>query len=430
MKKLIIVLLAVAAAIWVTLYAQKDPGYVLINVRGYTIESSLVFSVLLILLTFIVVYMLIRAYVNVKSVGKGYRDWRSRRGSVKANEYLVKGLLELSEGRWVEAEKDVLRYADKFADKGRPSLLNYLAAARAAQEQGAYDRRDLYLKDAHQTTPNAKIAVGLTQAQLQLDQNQLEQALATLRHLQQLDPKHKQVLKTLARLYVDLADWEHVVEIVPNLRKRKIFPDTQIDQMEENAYSTLLDQTVRLEDQKALQELWYRIPTAVQEKEAIMVKYIGYLFRVGASDIAEPLIRNALRKYWNETLVRYYGLIKSGDPKVQLNHAETWLSTHENNAVLLLTVGRLSLRNSLWGKARSYLEASIGAGHLPEAYNELGSLLDIMGESTKAIECYRQGLLNAPGCETSVAREVKVPELEPQKNKPHLLPSKPPSVAI
>jgi HemY protein len=425
MKKLIVILLVTAAAIWVTLYAQKDPGYVLINVRGYTIESSLVFTTLLLGLMFILMYMVVRAYVNVKSVGKGYRSWRHRRSNAKSNEYLVKGLLELSEGRWVDAEKDVLRYADK----SQPSLLNYLAAARAAQEQGAFERRDLYLKEAHQTTPNAKIAVGLTQAQLQLDQHQLEQALATLRHLQQLDPKHKQVLKTLARLYMDLADWEHVVEIVPSLRKRKIFPETQIDQMEENAYSALLDQASRLGQQKILQDLWYRVPTPVQEKESIMVKYIGYLFQVGGSDIAEPLIRNALRKYWNEDLVRFYGLIKSGDPKVQLQHAESWLSTHENNAVLLLTAGRLSLRNSLWGKARSYLEASIGAGQLPEAYNELGYLLEKLGESTKAIECYRQGLLNAQGCETCLARDIKMPELE-NKNKPHLLPSKPPSVAM
>ena len=426
MKKLILILLTLAAAFGLALWAKQDPGYVLIDVQGTTIESSLVFAIIVLVLGVLVIHAGLRFYVNVKSVGKGYRVWRSRRTSDKANESLVKGLLELSEGKWSEAEKDVLRYADK----DQPSLLNYLAAARAAQEQGAYERRDLYLKDAHHTTPNADIAVGLTQAQLQLDQNQLEQALATLRRLQQLDPKHKQVLKTLARLYMDLADWEHVVEIIPGLRKRKIFPDAHIDHMEESAYSALLDQSTRQGNQKALQDLWYRIPQTVQEKETIMVKYIGYLFTVGGSDLAEPLIRNALRKYWSGSLVRYYGLIKSADPKVQLSHAESWLSNHENNAVLLLTLGRLCLRNGLWGKARSYLEASVGAGQLPEAYNELGYLLEQMGENDKAIECYRQGLLNAPGCETSVAREVKVPELGHKSPKPQLLPGSTPSVAV
>jgi len=426
MKKLVVILLTMAAAIWLALFAMEDPGYILIDVKGYTIESSLVFAVIVLILVFIGVYMSLRFYGNVKTVGKGYKVWRSRRSSDKANESLVKGLLELSEGKWSEAEKDVL----KFAEKNQPSLLNYLAAARAAQEQGAYDRRDLYLKNAHQTAPNAHVAVGLTQAQLQLDQNQLEQALATLRRLQQLDPKHKQVLKTLARLYMDLADWEHVVEIIPSLRKRKIFPDSHIDYMEETAYSALLDQATRHSEAKALQDLWYRIPQTVQEKERIMVKYIGHLFTVGSSDLAEPLIRNALRKYWSEPLVRYYGLLKSADPKAQLNYAEAWLSNHENNAVLLLTLGRLCLRNGLWGKARSYLEASVGAGSLPEAYNELGYLLEQMGEADKAINCFRQGLLNAQGCETSVARDVKVPELEHKSGKPQLLPSNTPSVAI
>ena len=189
----------------------------------------------------------------------------------------------------------------------------------------------------------------------------MEQALATLRRLQQLDPKHKQVLKTLARLYRDLGDWEHVVEIIPSLRKRKIFTDSYVDQMEESAYLALLEQAARQGEQKALQDLWYRVPQSAQEKELIMVKYIGYLFIVGGSDLAEPLIRNALRKYWSEPLVRYYGLLKSPDPKAQLNYAETWLSNHENNAVLLLTLGRLCLRNGLWGKARQLFRGQCGS---------------------------------------------------------------------
>lgn len=426
MTKLVFILLTLAASIVVTLWAIEDPGYVLIDVKGYTIESSLVFTIIVLVVVFILLYLGVRFYANLKSVGKGYRVWRSRRSQDKANEFLVKGLLALSEGKWSEAEKDVLKYTEK----NQPALLNYLAAARAAQEQGAYERRDDYLKSAHQTTPNADVAVGLTQAQLQLDQNQLEQALATLRRLQQLDPKHKQVLKTLARLYMDLADWEHVVEIIPALRKRKIFPEAHIEHMEQTAYSALLDQAARQGEQKPLQDLWYRIPQAMQEKETISVKYIGYLFDAGAGDLAEPLIRNALRRYWSEPLVRYYGLLKSADSKAQLAHAEAWLSNHENNGVLLLTLGRLCLRNGLWGKARSYLEASVGAGQLPEAYNELGFLLEQMGEADKAIECYRQGLLNAPGCETSVAREVKVPQLEHKSTNPQLLPSNTPTVAV
>ncbi|WP_455204490.1 heme biosynthesis HemY N-terminal domain-containing protein [Kaarinaea lacus] len=425
MKKLIWIIATLALATWLALLAKDDPGYVLINVKGHIIESSLVFTLLLVVLFSIAVHLSWRAYSNVKSVGRDYRIWRSRRSTDKANESLVRGLLEISEGKWQEAEKNVL----KHAAQSNTALLNYLAAARAAQEQGAYDRRDLYLKDARQTMPandtSADIAVGLTQAQLQLDQNQLEQALATLRHLQQLAPKHNHVLKTLTKLYVDLADWEHLVELLPTLRKRKIYADAYIDDIEKRAYSSLLNQSVS-GGQKTLQEMWYRLPQSLQEQESILVSYVGHLINVNASDIAEPLIRIALKKYWSESLARYYGLINGADSKAQLAFAESWLRTHENNAVVLLTLGRLCLRNGLWGKAQSYLEASIGAGQLPEAYNELGNLLEKMGEPEKAIQCYRQGLVNAPGCEITIATGVaNASELENKTGKPQLLPNTP-----
>ena len=112
MKKLLFILVTLAAAILVTLWAKDDPGYVLIDVKGYTIESSLVFAVIVLLVTFVLLHLGVRLYANLKSVGKGYRVWRNRRTQDKANEFLIKGLLALSEGKWSEAEKDVLKYTD------------------------------------------------------------------------------------------------------------------------------------------------------------------------------------------------------------------------------------------------------------------------------------------------------------------------------
>ena len=66
--------------------------------------------------------------------------------------------------------------------------------------------------------------------------------------------------------------------------------------------------------------------------------------------------------------------------------------------MLLLTLGKISLRNALWGKARSYLESSIAHQPTPEAYRLLGSLLEQLHEPDQAAACYRQGIeLVAPG---------------------------------
>ncbi|MDH3343405.1 MAG: hypothetical protein OEM07_06755, partial [Gammaproteobacteria bacterium] len=62
------------------------------------------------------------------------------------------------------------------------------------------------------------------------------------------------------------------------------------------------------------------------------------------------------------------------------------------NPVLLLTLGRLSLRNSDLEKARAYLEASMQADPQPETCKELAALLEQTGEQEMAIEYYRKGL--------------------------------------
>jgi len=82
----------------------------------------------------------------------------------------------------------------------------------------------------------------------------------------------------------------------------------------------------------------------------------------------ETLLRGALSRRWSDSLVELYGRVTAKDCARQLSSAENWLQEQPSNPVLLLTLGRLCLKNKLWGKARSYLEASIGAA--PSAPDE------------------------------------------------------------
>jgi HemY protein len=116
-----------------------------------------------------------------------------------------------------------------------------------------------------------------------------------------------------------------------------------------------------------------------------------------AFDDAEQVVRDTLKRHWDKQLVYLYGLIKSGDPDKQLASAEHWLKSQDkqNDAVLLLTLGRLCKRNKLWGKARAYLDASIGIQARSDSYKELGELMEQLEEPDKAASYFRQGLLLA-----------------------------------
>lgn len=413
MKWLLTSLVTLFVAVVIALFAMEDPGYVLIAVGSWTVETSLVLTTVIVLLSFSILYYSIRASARLLAVPGGVRRWRQQRREHKAIQSLTRGLIDLAEGRWRSAEKHALKYAkaeDLLQAEGSSqtkgslsgslqkevSLLNYLAAARAAQAQGEYQRRDNYLKLAHENHPSADIAVGLTQAELQLNQNQQEQALASLRHLQQLSPKHALVLKALAALYQQLEDWEHLLEMIPLLHKRKAMKPETIDELQQQAHLALLYAATSNVD---LSNIWTRIPTFLQEKEALLLVYVERLLNRGDSHLAEPLLRHALRRKFSAPLLMLYGKIESADLARQLSLVETLLAEHGRDAEALLAAGRLSLRNKLWGKARSYLEASVNAQASAEAYNELGHLLERMGESAAAAECFRAGLHLVPGCE-------------------------------
>ena len=403
MKLLLYSLVVLIGAAALAVLIKDDPGYVLISAGPWTVETTLALLVFALALLFAALYFTIRFFVRLKGMPRSLGSWREHRKAEKAQKTLTHGLVELTEGQWRQAERHVLKYAGE----GESPMLNYLAAARAAQEQGAADRRDRYLKLAQEAEPNADIAVGLTQAELLLNQGQKEQALASLRRLHQLMPAHPQVLKPLARLYREMGEWQNLVELLPKLRKRKVFDDRTLDEMAREAHTALLRSC---KDVDSLLDAWSKLPKAMREEEEMLVVYLQRLLDLGEGAKGEPLLRTALKRRRSDALLRLYGLLEGPDPSRQLRQAESYLLGHEQDATALLTAGRLCLRNGLWGKARDYLEASVNARPSAEACAELAVLLDKMGEREKALRRYREALRLVPSCGPLVAAEVAMVE--------------------
>ncbi|MCK5639739.1 MAG: heme biosynthesis protein HemY, partial [Gammaproteobacteria bacterium] len=188
MRFLLKLLLVLIIAVVLALIARDDPGFVLLSYGDWMLETSLSLALILLAAGFFGCYLLMRFLVNTRRVPERLRQWRQRRRTAKARKTTNRGLLALTEGHWDKAERNLIRYIEY----SEVPLLNYLGATRAAQKQGAEQRRDYYLAKAHQSMPEAELAIGLTQAEVQISQGQLEQALASLRHLETIAPRHVQ----------------------------------------------------------------------------------------------------------------------------------------------------------------------------------------------------------------------------------------------
>ncbi|HQU14513.1 MAG: hypothetical protein B7Z66_02605 [Chromatiales bacterium 21-64-14] len=416
MKFLAVLLVTVLAAVGVAVLVLHDPGYVLIGYGHWTLETTLSLAVLVLLLGFGIGYYLIRGLTGLRGIPGRVQSWRQQRRARRAQALLTRGLLQLAEGRWPEAEGTLI----KGARHSETPLLSYLASARAAQQQDAHERRDQYLRLAHESMPDADMAVGLTQAELQIAHRQWEQALATLTHLRTIAPRHAHVLKMLMTLYSELRDWQHLRDLLPELRRRRVVAPAEADRLELQIHRELLDRAAGTRDLTRLRGCWAQVPRRLRQTEALLLAYAGHLAALEAYSEVTELVEGALRRDWSEPLVAFYGTLSPPDPARALSRAEGWLKGHETNPELLLALGRLCVRNRLWGKARSYLEASIGVRPRPAAYRELGWLLEQLEQRDAALECYRKGMALVVGGDAEPGLQATLPPRVPRP--PHRAP--------
>lgn len=389
MFKLVVGILSLAVIVLAAiLFVQKDPGFVLVKYGDFSVETSLAFGIIAVAIAALLIHFIFRVLMSIWNLpGAVKRQSKSRRYD-KSRRLLNQGLIDLAEGRFDQAESNLV----KLVEYSESPLVHYLAAARAAQLQGKHDERDSYLKAAHEARPEAEMAIGVTQAELQLAHQQLEQSLATLTHLRGIAPHHNHVLRLLARVYFELEDWQSLVELLPDIRKKKLLKESILKNMEGKSYRGFL--AAAKGNQQALEKAWAKIPKASQTDADLILYYIKLSNRASSnSSSVEQLIIKSLDQKWDNRLVEAYGLFKAIDPNQQLRRTEKWLGDYAKNEYLLLALGRICIRARLWGKAQSYLEASIGVNAMAASCLVLAKLLgDQLQENDKASQYYKKGL--------------------------------------
>src|SRR5471032_892171 len=201
----------------------------------------------------------------------------------------------------------------------------------------------------------------------------------------------------LQRLHQQRGDWSSVIRLLPELRKDKVLPAGELAELERRAWGENLSLAVQREEQgevglQALERAWQQLTSAQRQEPQLVLAYAEQLRQLGADAQAEEALRAALKREYNSHLARLYGLLRGSDPSKQLQTAEGWLKNHPDDPSLLLTLGRLCLQSSLWGKARDYLEGSLRLQRNPEACAELARLLAQLGETDRSNQLFQEGL--------------------------------------
>jgi HemY protein len=387
MRNYLIFIVLLILAILIGIQLRLNPGYLIISAKHTTIEMHLWVAIVGLIILFLALHFLLKIIHYSGSIPNRVQSWSAHRRKNKALKATNHGLIELAEGNWSKAEKFLVK---NVHDSSEP-LLNYLALALAAQGQKAYERRAEYLHKAHDVAPNADMAIGITQARLQINHHQYEQALATLNHLHELNPKQQQVLRLLKYLYIKLQNWTLAEKLLPALKKYGGYPEEKYLEIAVLIYEHYFTQVKTVDD---AQTLWHDLASNLQHIDRLKVAYAQCLIRVRSDQAAEKFVTKQLKKSWCTTLVALYADIQF-DVKQQLFTAQKWLEVQQHDMNLFMTLGKLAMQNQIWGQAHDYLQAALAIQPTVPLYLLLGELAEKMGNQAESRNLYHQALMLA-----------------------------------
>ncbi len=392
MKRTYLILLAVVAcAAALGMFIAEHTGYVLISWKSFRFESSL-WVFLAVLAAVLAILYGIRTLIKMALVSTGLvNPWSRRNQSRRLRLAAEQGILDLAQGHW----KDALRHLRRAAQGEAKPLVYLLGAANAAEKLGYSEEADELLEQALIKQPSAEVAIALAHADLQQQRADDAGALETLQAMHELHPQHTEVLLRLQALLRQRQDWSGLIGLLPALRKCKRFSAEQLQDIEYQAWSGRLASACRLEQDsqqalKTLETAWQGLSGKLKNDPALVAAYASELLRLNAHEQAESLLRHSLQNGLYDELVELYGRAQAKDTARQLQLAESWLKHAPDNPILLRALGRLSLRNQLWGKARDYFESSLSVDRQAHTCAELARLLSHLGDTQRSNQLFAE----------------------------------------
>lgn len=368
----------------------NEPGYLLLSWRTWVIETSLLMGVLLLLALFIVLLTLHQVVLLFRPLWRGTSPARQQQAADRAT---LGGLRKLAHGNEAVAYKELI----DGAKHATSPLLNYLGALLAAGQLGNEVGVSFTLRKAENLAGDQQLPVGLIKAALLIRAGSLTSARTLLLQLYQHHGAKPVLLIMLRDVLLRLEDWDKLAELLPALSASPVQDEIDINALRLQIVIGRLRvfDTSRgiVENLEAIRD---SLPPEQRRHERVMNVYIRQLLALGEHERAQTAIIHCLRNQWSDALLRLSAYIEAPDPAPLRALLEKLLQSFPGNALLLLSLARVCIRQQALEKAKRHLEAAVvlssDAALAAEIKVELGRLLEHLGERDNSQAYYRQAM--------------------------------------
>ena len=383
-----LILLLILSAVFsvVTIYVLGEPGYVFLQWSDWQVETSLILIVAAVFLAIIILYVVFGIITGIFGIpgriGRSYREYKDAKRLIKTGQ----GFEFLLLGDWSKAEKLLNSMAKHLPDP----VFNYLAAAYAAEKNGDSEKREHYLDRAREHGGDNRHVVALVNCRFQIARGEYEEAINELKRLCSHLPNNPIAFRMLADAYQKTQDWTALEQLRPHLQKSKAYTHDEIKSL----YARVLHHRLQsAETASGLLKVWKGLSSYEQSVADNVACYVRKLLEFDRHQEAEKVIRSSLGRNWASELVYLYGLVGGSlNDRSLYDTTLKWLKDHPEDPELLLTAGKLAIRNDLPDKALEYLQAANDKGGRTETAEELGQLLLEQNRTDDAIEVFRAAL--------------------------------------
>ena len=374
-------LFALAAILAVA--GRYNEGYALLVWPPYRIQISLNLLIVLLVGGFAAIYALTRLVARTMALPRAVQRYRQRVGRERAAQAIYDAVRLRIEGRFGQALKQATAAYEANEAPGLAALL----AARAAESLRDETRYRHWLAKAAEHDDEVRLARLMTEAKLAVEGRRFAEAGERLAELQAGGQRHIAALRLALRTAQATGDWGEAVRLVRQLVKVKALSPELAEPIKRRAHQEGLRQ--RAGDAQALAAYWQAVPRDEQRDARLVADLASALIAAGDSAAAQQAIEAQLALAWDSQLAALYGRCEEGDVRARLANAEDWLKRQPRDPQLLLSLGRLCVQSQLWGKAESYLEASLAIAPSWEAHVELAHLAERMDRDDEANRHYR-----------------------------------------
>ncbi|MEX3953142.1 heme biosynthesis protein HemY [Paraburkholderia sp. EG287A] len=382
-----------AIAVALATVGRFDTGQVLLVYPPYRVDVSLNLFVVGIVVAFLLLYAILRFARNIVTMPRRVAAYRARMRAEKAHSALRDAVGNLYAGRFSRAEKAA---RDSLADAKNTSAAG-LIAATAAHRLHEYARRDEWLTQVDD--PDLQEARLMATADMRADGRDADGALAALTEMRTQGGRRIHAQQIALRAQQQLKNWSEVLKLVKTLEKREALHPAVAVRLRQLAAENLLRD--RRHNADALLELWQSLSNVERHSPRLADCAAELLIALDRQADARKIVEEALSQNWDARLLRRYPDTAGSDALPLIQKAEAWRKERPEDGDLLFALGRLCLKQQLWGKAQSFLEAALKSADATQneplkirSHRALARLHEQLGDGEKAASHYRESALS------------------------------------